>query len=278
MAVEPLLYLRNAYYRKIKMFPKIIPAILIAMTVFSHGAHAALSVGAGLEDYHWQETIDGAPLSPTETGLRYAINLNWMQDGSHGLLFGYRGKLYAGRVHYDTYYQGTSTPVATTTRYSGVRHEGQLAYRTDAADYKLDYIGGLGLDTWQRSINNNGFNQIEDFLVIYLRGGINLGRPSHEAGFHGGGGLKYPVAIWEDAHLDSMGYDSNPILLPKPDISLYAELGYRINNRWDVIGYYDSWRFKQSDIVITSSGGTLYGIYQPESSMDAYGLRVMYSF
>ena len=260
------------------MLNKISGAIFFVLLALSNGANAAVSIGAGLENYHWQETIDGSPLSPEEAGLRYAININWAQDTDHGLLFGYRGKLYAGRVHYDTFIQQTNTPVATTTQYSGVIHEGQLSYRSTAADFKLDYVAGLGLDTWQRNIDNNGYSQIEDFLIIYLRGGFNLERPAHATGWHGGGGLKYPIFTWEDAHLDSLGYTSNPTLSPGKDISLYAELGYRISQRWDVIGYYDSWRFKRSNTVTASRGGLLYGIYQPKSSMDALGLKAIYSF
>ena len=260
------------------MLNKLSTATFAALLALSHGANAASSIGIGAEDYHWQETIDGSSISPEESGLRYSIHAKWAQDRDHGLLFGYRGKLYAGRVHYDTFTQQTYTPVATTTEYSGATHEGQLSYRSSAADFKLDYVAGLGLDTWQRNIDNNGYNQIEDFLIIYLRGGLNLERPAQATGWHGGGGVKYPIFTWEDAHLDRLGYTSNPTLSPGKDISLYAELGYRINQHWDISGYYDSWRFKRSATVTASRGGMLYGIYQPASSMDAYGLRVMYSF
>ena len=251
---------------------------IIAAAIFSHWAQAEASIGGSIEDYHWQETIDNSPLSPEEYGLRYAIHLKWTQDRERGLLFGYRGKLYAGKVHYDTFYQTTSAPVATTTQYSGAAHEGQLSYRVTSTHQQLDYVAGLGLDTWQRSVANNGFNQVEDYLIIYLRSGINLEQAGKGKGLHGGVGLKYPLYTWEDAHLDSLGYDSNPVITPGKDISLYAELGYRINKNWDVLGYYDSWRFKRSKTVMASRGGMLYGVYQPQSSMDAYGIKAMYSF
>ncbi len=251
----------------------------IALAIFSPWAQAESSIGGSIEDYHWQETIDNAPLSPTEYGLRYAVHLKWVQDRERGLLFGYRGKLYAGKVHYDTFYQISGLPVATTTQYSGAIHEAQFSYRVNMANsHKLDYVGGLGLDTWQRSIGNNGFKQIEDFLIVYVRGGITLDKFGKTPGFHGGGGLKYPLYTREDAHLDNQGYDSNPILTPGKDISLYAELGYRIGKDWDVLGYYDSWRFKRSNTVIASRGGVLWEISQPQSSMDAYGIKAMYSF
>ncbi len=266
-------------------FNRILAATLIAWSAFPAAANAEWSIGAGLEDYRWQEFLVGSSLTPLETGVRGTINVEWTQDGDYGWLFAYRGKLYFGQVQYDTYTQQTYTPVSTTTHYSGVAQEAQIFHRTDVANYQLDYVGGLGLDTWRRAIENNGYFQIEDFLIIYLRGGFKIGQPKHGTGLHGGGGLKYPVTTWEDAHLDSMGYTSNPILKPGKDISLYAQLGYRISARWDVVAYYDSWRFKQSPKVTATStteicNGILcvYDIWQPKSNMDAFGLRVMYSF
>ena len=251
--------------------------ILFVLAILPQETYAASSIGGSIEDYRWQETIDAPPLSPQETGQRYAIHIKWNQDKERGVIMGYRGKFYAGQVHYDTFTQSTYTPVATTTQYSGAVHEGQMYYRFDNAALKLDLVGGLGLDTWERSIANKGYNQIEDFLIIYLRSGIHIDQPA-ERGFHGAGGLKYPVYTWEDAHLDNLGYTSNPTLKPGKAVSLYGELGYRISKRWDITGYYDSWRFKRSDTVFTTDGGNLVGIYQPESRMDAYGVTVQYLF
>ncbi len=262
------------------MLNRILAATLIVWSAFPTAANAEWSIGAGLEGYRWQEFIAGRSETPLETGVRSTVNAEWTQDGDYGWLYAYRGKLYFGQVHYDTFYQQTYTPVSTTTQYGGVAHEVQIFHRTDAGQYKLDYVSGLGLDTWRRAIENNDYFQIEDFLIMYLRGGFNIGQPGHGAGLHGGGGLKYPVTTWEDAHLDSIGYSSNPILQPGKDISFYAQLGYRINARWDMVAYYDSWRFKQSPTVTATkiSDGKLYNIYQPKSSMDAFGLRVMYLF
>ena len=258
------------------MFNRILAAMLIAWSAFPAAANAGWSIGASLEDYRWQEFIVGRSETPLETGVRSTVNVEWAQDGGDGWLFAYHGKLYFGQVQYDTYTQQTYTPVSTTTHYSGVAHEAQIFHRTDAANYQLDYVGGLGLDTWRRAIGNS---QVEDFLIIYLRGGFNLDQPGHGAGLHGGGGLKYPTMTWENAHLDSMGYSSNPILKPGKDVSLYAQLGYRINARWDVVAYYDSWRFKQSpEVIVTDSQGGTWRIWQPKSNMDAFGLRVMYLF
>ena len=61
-----------------------------------------------------------------------------------------------------------------------------------------------------------------------------------------GGGLKYPVYIVENAHLDAIGFDQNPSLHPGRAPAFYAELGYRLGRRWTLSSYYDSYRFKES--------------------------------
>lgn len=257
------------------MTKRIFAATFIASAIFSTSVNAAWDTGVSLEHYSWKEDITDPAQTLKESGPRYAIHLNWTKNGDQGFLFGYRGKIYFGRVDYDTFTQLTNTPVKTNTQYSGTAHEGQLIYRSDAGNYKLDYVGGLGWDYWRRTVDSD---QIEDYSILYLRGGLNLDQPGRRAGFHGGGGLKYPFWTAEDAHLKSQGYYSNPIITPGKNISLYAELGYRINNHFDVIGYYDSWRFNKSNIVTSTDNMGTWSIWQPKSSMDALGLRAMYSF
>lgn len=238
-------------------------------------ARAEWDGGVGIEHYTWEEALQSPPLTTRENGSRYALHLQWQENGDSGLLYGYRGKLYNGRVDYDTYTQIGYTPVSTYTDYSGMTHEGQLISRNYLGSYRLDYVGGLGWDSWRRAVSGN---QIEDYSVWFVRTGINVDQPAQGAGFHGGGGLKLPLRTSEDAHLDSAGFSANPELSPGRSVSLYAELAYRTNSYWDIVGYYDSWRFKQSDPVYATQGSTLYSIVQPQSSMNAFGLKAMHSF
>ena len=66
------------------------------------------------------------------------------------------------------------------------------------------------------------------------------------------------------------------------DFSGFFQLGYRLNNRWDLIGYYDSYRFSQSDSVRVTAirffPGTNFSLIQPRSSMDAFGVKLQYTF
>ena len=257
------------------MAKRILAAALIALSIVATSAEADWDTGLGLEYYSWKEDVPESGHALKEGGPRYALYLDWMENSDKAFLFRYRGRLYFGQVNYDSYTQLTNTPVTTNTEYTGMAHEGQLFYRSDVGNYKLDYVGGLGWDYWRRAI---GADLIEDYSILYLRGGPNLELSGRSPGFHGGGGLKYPLWTAEDSQLESQGYYSNPIITPGKNISRYAELGYRINDHFDVIGYYDSWRFKKSNIVTTTNAMGTWSIWQPQSSMDALGLKGIYSF
>lgn len=267
----------------------VLAATFFSAAIFSAAAHAAWEAGAGVETYLWQEYTtgtNGIAEKPTERGPRLALHLNWTQDGEQGLLFAYYGKLYAGQVNYDTYnlHPDTpnipDTPLSTTTLYLGAAHEARILYRNNLASHYLDFVGGIGWDNWRRVIDS----QIEDYFILYLRGGINFDQHAHGTGWHGGGGLKLPIWTRENAHLTDQGFTSNPLLEPGKDISLYAELGYRIDSHLNVVAYYDSWRFKQSDLRTSNQFSTTYQswktyqIWQPKSSMDLLGVRAMYAF
>ncbi|MFZ2163004.1 MAG: hypothetical protein WAW02_12365 [Sideroxyarcus sp.] len=264
-----------------------IARILLAFPILAASAsvQAAWDVGGGLEDYRWVEYPENFNGTPRETGMRSALFVNWTQERDQGLLFAWRAKLYGGTVDYDTFYISTGEPVSTQTEYSGAASEGQILFRNNLGDYKLDYLGGLGLDIWRRSIGNNGSKQIEDYSILFARAGLRLGKTRREAGFHGELGIKYPVSTAEDAHLNDSyspngyAYTSNPSLSPKSAVSGYAEFGYRFNARFDVLGYYDSWRFGQSaDVIVTDTMGTRWRVFQPKSNMDALGIKLLVSF
>lgn len=260
------------------MIGRILLAVSILTAAFP--AQALWEAGGGLEAYQWVEDPAGYGGNPKESGPRLALFGNWTQEGERGALFAWRAKLYAGTVDYDTYVISTGAPVSTKTDYSGASSEGQIFYRYPLGSaYRLDQLGGLGLDAWRRSIRNSGGDQIEDYYILYFRAGLRLAKSAQEPGFHAECGIKYPLATRENAHLDSIGYTSNPKLSPEGAISGYAEIGYRINARFDVLGYYDSWRFKRSDdVMVTDTSGSAWLVHQPKSDMDTLGIKLLVSF
>lgn len=253
--------------------------LAFAVLMFSLEAWAEWDAGAGLESYQWKEYPSGYSGNPTERGPRLAAFVNWTQDRDAGALFGWRAKVYGGTVDYETFEILSGNPVSTETEYGGVSSEGQVMFRHGMGTYRMDQVLGLGLDTWRRSIRNGGGHQVEDFSILFLRAGIRMQHGAADPGFHGELGIKYPVSTREDAHLDEWGYTSNPTLSPKGALSGYAELGYRINARFDITAYYDSWRFDASDAVLVRDGSNnLWSVHQPRSWMDALGVKLLASF
>lgn len=255
--------------------------ILLAFAVLTlmPDARAEWDVGGGMESYQWKEYPTGFSGSPTEKGPRLAAFVNWTQTRDAGLLLGWRAKVYGGTVGYDTFEILSGNPVSTQTEYTGASSEGQLLFRHGMGTMRMDEVLGLGLDTWRRSIRNGGGNQTEDFSILFLRAGIRMHRGTATPGFHGELGIKYPFATRENAHLADYGYTTNPALTPKGAVSAYAEFGYRVNAKFGVIAYYDSWRFNASDAVVVRDGSNvLWSVLQPKSSMDALGLKLQASF
>lgn len=261
------------------MTARILLAVSLLAVTFS--AYPAWEAGAGLEAFRWVEYPDKWG-NPRESGPRSALFLNWTEDGDGGGLFAWRAKLYGGTVSYDTFLNSNGTPVSTKTDYNGASSEAQMFYRDELAAYQVDYLGGLGLDFWRRSIRSGGSDQVEQYTILFARAGLRFARSLQQPGFHGEFGIKYPAWTRENAFLGSIGYTSNPYLSPKGLASGYAELGYRFDTRFDVVAYYDSWRFGRSADVRTNKPsdppGVYWLIYQPKSSMDVLGMKLLVTF
>lgn len=210
----------------------------------------------------------------TETGPLLAVGLGYTQEKEAGLLFAYRGRAYIGDVNYDGTGLFTGAPIRGTSRYAGMANEGELRWRTRfKQNYRVDLLFALGLDFWERKLTAV---QSEDYEIGYLRLGGEIGIQGGE-GWTAGAGVKYPFYTHEDAHLTSIGFDSNPALKPGPDVSLFANLGYRFTDKISVIAYYDGYRFKKSQEEAVNHPFTGPGVvYQPASDLSILGVRLEY--
>jgi len=248
-------------------------AALIGLAL-STPASARWGITADIEHFRWSEQSDPRV---TETGPMLGIGVNWTQDRDLGWRFGYRGRLYFGSVDYNgSTLLPPHTPVNGTSEYRGLLNEGQVRYRLPANPWGAEFVAGLGLDYWTRQLTSI---QSEDYRVAFLRLGADFDSRTR-SGWFGGGGLKYPFYVEEDAHFPAIGFDPNPHLKPKGRLSLYAQAGYRFNPRWSLTAYYDSYRFAESaDVgVIDRSTGSPINFFQPKSSIDSFGLRLQYAF
>lgn len=245
-------------------------AALAASTILAAGAaRAEWSIGAGFESFKWKEST-----SPTveETGLRYSLNLSWEQSRAPGLSAGYHLKLYNGNVDYTGATLFGGVPVSAETHYRGLINEVQAWYRMPN---NFDIMLAFGWDHWDRKFTASA--QEETWEVVYGKLGA-VWNMAVKQGFYAGAGIKYPVYTRENANFPDLGATGNPRLKPGKDVSLYAKLGYRVNPSWDVIAYYDSFRFKQSNVVAVPFPGGTAGFVQPESKMDVFGMSINYNF
>jgi len=249
---------------------RVLAFALGAATLSAAGAvWAEWSAGVGFESFRWKESTT-PPVE--ESGLRWTLDLTWQQSREPGLSAGYNLKLYTGNVDYTGAFVGTNIPVSGETHYRGMVNEIQALYRMP--QNMVDIVLAAGWDRFDRELNSS---QEESWDVAYARFGANINALTRQ-GVFGSIGVKYPVWTRENAHLTAAGFDQNPRLRPGKDFSFYATLGYRVNAAWDVLAYYDSYRFKESNHVAVTRGGALFDVFQPKSEMDVFGMKIQYNF
>lgn len=252
-----------------RAFAVVLTATIIAAT---GTASADWSASAGFENAKWKESA--TPISPvvSESGLRWALDLTWAQSREPGLSAGYNLKFYVGNL------DRTGNPfgaagVSGESHYRGYTHEVQAIYRSRSGI--INTVLSAGWDHWNRKLSGT---HKQTWDVLYARAGISLNTAVRQ-GMIGSAGVKFPVYLRENADFTGVGATTNPRVQPGRDYSFYGSLGYRVSPTWDVIGYYDSYRFKQSNTVTVGvlGGGTAL-VAQPEAKQDVFGLKIQHNF
>lgn len=243
-----------------------------ALAAWAAAANAGWSVSLDVEQFRWQEATSP---TVTETGPRAGFSLEYEQLRPAGWQFAYRGQFRRGTVDYAGTFLFTGGAATARTEYIDLVNEAQAIYRFAGRPFEL--VGGIGWDVWQRNILPD---QKENYSVLFLRLGATFD-PRNTRGWLASGGLKVSFYAYENAHLDELGFNQNPPLEPKGKPSLYGQAGYRFSQQWSVIGYYDSYRFGESNGVTATradSPGRTFVVFQPASSVDTLGLRLRYTF
>lgn len=232
----------------------------------------------GVEYFTWREYEHGDRLLE-ETGPRYFVGLEGETFMSSGWTYGFRGRVYSGQVDYDGETTGALPviKVKSDTDYTGFAIA--LDFTHPLAGPEVAVRFGVGIDYWRRHILDTAIasGAEERYTIPSVTLGLVL-HPEAASGWHAQGGVKMPFAT--DEEVSSFGPFDRVHLRPEPDFSLYADLGYQFNARWDTALYYDGYRFKKSDTKRLTIGGfdSGYVAWQPESRQDAWGVRVRYWF
>jgi len=260
--------------RSLRITGKFLIAVLLGTPVlWPSTACAELALSAGVEYLSWKESTTP---EVKETGPLYALGIAYSQDRDAGALFAYRGKVWGGSVNYDGATLFGGTPVESTTDYLGASNELQARWRKPGTSAgNIDGVLGVGLDVWRRSLSSV---QNEDYAIGYLRLGVESGTVDSST-WTASMGLKYPFWTYENAHLDEIGFDSNPTLHPDGRISAFGSVGYRFTPTLQLVAYYEGFRFGKSDSVQANEVATGFGsttLAQPATNMAIYGIKIEY--
>lgn len=250
-------------------------ALAALLIVFTEDVRAQLTITAGIESFHWEEATDPVV---EEDGFLFALGLAYTQKRDEGAVWAYRGRFWTGEVDYNGSTLFTNQPLTGTTAYVGLENEAQFRWRKPLRDgrYGRDLVLGLGVDRWRRELSAQ---QYEDYTVIYTRAGIEVHSASPRS-WQFALGAKYPLQVYENAHLTNIGFDRNPELNPGGKISAYAELGYRFDRTWQLTGYLESYRFSRSNEEQITEIANGYGpqtVYQPASDMTIVGIKLQWA-
>ena len=247
------------------------------------------SLNVGIESFRWEEFDAGQSLL-RETGPRLTVGvaLDHLLHGNLATPYAAEVRGYVGFIDYDGQTQA-GIPAKTDVDYFGISGEIMGAVRL-AGNSRMDLLGGLGVDTWTRDIQNgvadNGSVALgyrEDYFILYGKLGPGFRFQHGATRSYLQFGIKYPFYTHENAYLSTIGFDSDVELKPGRKISGFAR--WRMSRgregdkpRFGASIYYDSFRFSASGSKIVSAGGTLFSVHQPESRMDVLGARLEYYF
>ncbi len=275
-----------------RSYPSVILALCMvaapAMSADEPTSKPSFAVSAGLESFRWEEFSGGQRLL-TETGPRLVVGLtlDHLLQGNQTNPYSAEARVYLGVIDYDGQTQSGAS-AKTDVDYFGVSAEVMGGLRL--AGSRMDLLGGLGVDTWTRDIQDgttaNGSvarGYREDYFILYGKLGPGFLFQNETRRSYLQFGLKYPLYTYERAYLTSIGFDSDVELAPGKQLSGYAK--WQMNweretdkPRFGLSFYYDSFRFSASASKTVSAGSALYSVHQPESRMDVLGARLEYYF
>ncbi|HSD96751.1 MAG TPA: hypothetical protein VLB06_06365 [Sulfuricaulis sp.] len=249
----------------------------------------SFALNAGVESFHWKE-FNGDQRLLSETGPRLTVGfmLDHLLQGDQTNPYSVEARAYLGVIDYDGQTQ-TGVSAQTDVDYFGVNAEVMGGLRL-AGSLRMDLLGGLGVDTWIRELQDgvaaNGSVALgyrEDYFILYGKLGPGFLFQSDTSRAYLQFGLKYPLYTYERAYLADIGFDSDVDLTPGKQLSGYAK--WQMNwgretdkTRFGVSIYYDSYRFSSSASKTVSAAGALYSVHQPASRMDVLGARLEYYY
>jgi hypothetical protein len=295
------------FYRKAYIYKTWLASVIFLMTLASSLCLAApvatVGLSGGLEAFRLKEFDSTGSRLLSETGNRY-VTTAFLDDGARyggtaPLLYHLEASAYWGQVDYDGKSQSVdptqgNLPLTSQTDYQGGRADALLGYRfhSSSGPRTIEILGGLGVDSWNRAIHSattaNGtmVSGIEESYTVYY-GRIALGLSNLYPSTwysHLQFGVKLPFNISEEINLRKLGYDSDLTVSPGNTYSGFINLIFEpqaTNNKSGnliINVYYDGFRFNPSQTKTVTRNGSPIQVWQPETRIDIFGLKIGYRF
>ncbi|HUJ18959.1 MAG TPA: hypothetical protein VL197_13325 [Nitrospirota bacterium] len=241
-------------------------------------------VYGGIEYFTWRE-FDEAGQILKESGPRYEIGFTNTHEFPNHMTLKPRVEFFGGDVDYngqacDIF--GNCVPASTDTYYFGLKGEMDLGGRLRVSEsFILEPFGGLGIRGWSRKIKDSALavGYTENWTTFYGRMGLRAEQNlSGRSKLFIEGGVKLPIRTSNYIDDSNVSYSSIN-LHPRNEPSFFAEVGAKLTV-FSISAYYDSMRFKQSDVVYNYDpfSGLIIGYFQPKSESDMIGVRFGYLF
>ena len=244
--------------------------LLFIGVITASGVRAENGLYFGPEYFYWHESAAGFP-SVKESGWRAILGYRELpQRPQSGIVFPADIRVYGGISDYTGALQtsGGFIPAKTHVDYAGLLAELGIGYQWKLeGEYSLTpYVSMLG-DFWWRGIQGQG-GYDELWWTFPIRVGAELGT-SRERGWLAGVSLKVPVYNQVGADIPGLGWTTTH---PTTKLSGDAEVGYRINKRLSLTGFFESYWFGQSGKVGPAQ------VFQPETKTFTAGLKATVRF
>jgi hypothetical protein len=232
-----------------------------------------------IESFTWSEYFDSGSQILEESGPIYGLGISYKTDIARSLMIMTKSEIFGGSVDYDGQTQA-GISANTDTDYMGFKVEADIGIKAiETEKFSLEPFTGLGFRWWVRDIQStiNAIGYEERWRSFYVRLGIRSeNNISDQFKIFAQLGVKRPIYNQNEIGLSKFGL-SDVTVEPGNEASFFAEAGLK-EKKIMVSFFYEGMRFSKSDVRYTYDAFGIYGVFQPESEADIFGVNIGITF
>lgn len=256
--------------------------LIVLFVVPAYAFEAAHDLYGQVQSFTWKE-FDGGERLLKESGPLYAIGYRGDYQFVNMLTLSPRAEVFGGEVDYDGQacnpLSGVCFPVDTDTNYLGYKTEVDIGLRFMVHESVFfEPFGGLGYRWWRRDIENtsDALGTTEIWRIFYWRLGLRGDYEVKDVRTFVEATIKLPIVNRERVEDIGcfLGSCRDVDLEPGKRNAYYTEVGMRYGS-FKAVLFYEGLRFSESAVEGIGGG---FGVLQPASEADIYGINMGWSF